>query len=705
MTVRRLSLLWAGVLVIVVAALAIHRTQAAQRTRAVGQASGPAGAARALAGTVLGGGAPIVASTVTLWATGETGGPTRLAQSHTDAAGRFKLSAPGQHGGSPSVFYVVAKGGHPASSAGDASNDAIGLMTVLGATPPARITINELTTVASVWTSAQFLDGAAISGPALGVRIAADNLPNFVNLETGGYGAAIQDALNSTETPTMANLATLSSLLAGCTTEVRDDACQSLFAAVGAGGDTPKDTLAAAQRIARNPSRDTGKLLALLNELYPIAKGQSLRRTPYMPYLSNAPSAWTLPLKFTGGGLSGPGKLAFDAEGNLWTGDNFIVGSQARDALWDGNLSEIAPNGKPLSPMTTGFTGGGVLGPGFGTAVAADGTVWIDSTIGRTISHFDRDGKPLSPPGGYNFGGQLGLMQGIIVAPDGDVWALDFEKDQVVHLPGGDPARVQFLCRSNDGKPNKDSPCKLNGAFHLAIDQQDRIWITSVVTDTVTRFPAADPSKVEVFKLGGHSGKGMAIDSKGNAWITNTLGSGLKPEEKAKLLALKLTDKTQEIHRAIVDYAKSHRQGNITMLQPDGNQAPGGSTFTADGALWAPWGVAIDGNDQVWISTLVGSNLVRLCGASPETCPSGMKTGDPISPSSGYVGGGMQWLTDVAIDPAGDVWVADNWQNSESCFGNPPEAESTRCGGNGLTVFYGMARPVRTPQIGPPRTP
>ena len=65
----------------------------------------------------------------------------------------------------------------------------------------------------------------------------------------------------------------------------------------------------------------------------------------------------------------------------------------------------------------------------------------------------------------------------------------------------------------------------------------------------------------------------------------------------------------------------------------------------------------------------------------------------------------MQWLTDVAIDPAGDVWVADNWQNSDSCFGNPPEAQSTMCGGNGLTVFYGMARPVRTPQIGPPRAP
>jgi hypothetical protein len=42
-------------------------------------------------------------------------------------------------------------------------------------------------------------------------------------------------------------------------------------------------------------------------------EGKTLRRTPYMPYLSYAPSAWVLPLKFTGGGLSAPGKIMFDA--------------------------------------------------------------------------------------------------------------------------------------------------------------------------------------------------------------------------------------------------------------------------------------------------------------------------------------------------------------------------------------------------------
>jgi hypothetical protein len=121
-----------------------------------------------------------------------------------------------------------------------------------------------------------------------------------------------------------------------------------------------------AESIARNAAYKPERLFALLEAFYPIPQGKRLRVTPYVPYLSFAPSAWVLPLKFGGGGLSGPGKIMFDGKGNAWTGDSFIVGFQSLDAFWNGNLSEIAPNGRPLSPMTTGFTGGGVEGLGFG---------------------------------------------------------------------------------------------------------------------------------------------------------------------------------------------------------------------------------------------------------------------------------------------------------------------------------------------------
>ena len=336
----------------------------------------PAAADVRIEGQVQAGGAPLANSTVTLWAA-SAGEPRQLAQVKSGNDGRFQLLSQETPGTDVSL-YLVAKGG-VARQKGDGDNLAIALLTVLGNAPPAKVVINEMTTVASVWTNAQFLDGTTIKGSALGLRIAAGNVPNFVDLETGGYGVMIQDGFNSTQTPTMANFATLSNVLAGCTTRVKANACDSLFAAAtGRDGKTPTDTLTAALSIARNPGFKPERVFALLDAFYPVPQGKHLRATPFMPYLSFAPGAWVLPLKFSGGGNAGGAKVMFDSEGNAWSGDNFLVGWQGHDDLWDGNLSKFAPNGRPLSPMTSGFTGGGLLGPGFGTAIDANDRVWVD---------------------------------------------------------------------------------------------------------------------------------------------------------------------------------------------------------------------------------------------------------------------------------------------------------------------------------------
>src|SRR5262249_42111612 len=158
---------------------------------------------------------------------------------------------------------------------------------VLGNMPPPEVVINEMTTVASVWTHAQFLNGAAIKGHALGLRIAAGNVPSFVDLQTGGWGATIQDSLNGGQTPTMANFGTLADLLAGCGTRVIADACAKLSAAATPPkGNAPTDPLTAAQSIARYPWYQPERLFALLGEFSPVPEGKTMRAVPYMPYLN-----------------------------------------------------------------------------------------------------------------------------------------------------------------------------------------------------------------------------------------------------------------------------------------------------------------------------------------------------------------------------------------------------------------------------------
>jgi hypothetical protein len=47
---------------------------------------------------------------------------------------------------------------------------------------------------------------------ASALRIAAGNVPNFVDLVTSDYGPTLLDVLKSAQTPTMANFATLANL-------------------------------------------------------------------------------------------------------------------------------------------------------------------------------------------------------------------------------------------------------------------------------------------------------------------------------------------------------------------------------------------------------------------------------------------------------------------------------------------------------------
>ena len=140
--------------------------------------------------------------------------------------------------------------------------------------------------------------------------------------------------------------------------------------------------------------------------------------------------------------------------------------------------------------------------------------------------------------------------------------------------------------------------------------------------------------------------------------------------------------------------------GAVVVLRPDGTRV---RPPVFGHGIVVPWAIAIDGNDHIWVSNFSNppDPIAELCGYRTETCPPGMKMGDPISPPGGFVGGGMQMHVDIAIDPAGDVWVGNNWQDWQAGLRRVDEAQSTLAGGQGLVVFYGMAKPVRTPLIGP----
>jgi hypothetical protein len=140
----------------------------------------------------------------------------------------------------------------------------------------------------------------------------------------------------------------------------------------------------------------------------------------------------------------------------------------------------------------------------------------------------------------------------------------------------------------------------------------------------------------------------------------------------------------------------------MSMIRPDGTQ-PAPTGFTGGGVVSVPWGVSIDGNDDVWVGNFWGRGVVLMAGDDTKGHPAGTKTGDAIHQ---FQSGSIQMITDVAVDPAGNVWAANNWNALEAVVADSPfRPTSTWGGGSGLTVIYGVAAPVKTPLMGQVRRP
>jgi hypothetical protein len=73
-----------------------------------------------------------------------------VGQTRTDAKGRFVLNA--NRAPKDSVFYLVAKG----------PKEGVVLMSLLGPSLPEKVTVNELTTVASTYCAARIKDGRTV---------------------------------------------------------------------------------------------------------------------------------------------------------------------------------------------------------------------------------------------------------------------------------------------------------------------------------------------------------------------------------------------------------------------------------------------------------------------------------------------------------------------------------------------------------------
>jgi sugar lactone lactonase YvrE len=607
-------------------------------------------------GQVLSGKGPLRSSPVALYGVrpGKNKRPFRLARSRSRSDGTFELRYEGSR--PKTILYLIVGEGR-----------AVRLASVLGRSPgPSQVVVNERTTVAAGFALAQFIRGGRVSGSSPGLENAAGMVRNLVNVRTGAISGVLAQQPNGNSTSTRLAFNSLANMLPRCARNRRH--CGGLFKlAKPPGGRTPRGTLEAVANIARSPWKNVARLFKLARS----------GPTPYRPALapSDTPDAWTLALRFNGNGttMAGPGNFAIDARGNLWVNNNYDYSPDPLQPVCGSDLLfKFNPRGRYVKGSP--YTGGGLSGAGYGITLDPGGRIWVGNfgfaapgcptkPLRNSVSLFNSRGKPLSPSTGFTQGG-VSYPQATVSDRKGSIWTANCDAGSVTRFPGGNPAAAQNI-----------SGIGLVEPFGIAFNTKGKAFVTGIGSSTVAMLNKDGTPAANSPITGGGLKRPMGIvsDSRGNLWVAN---SGV----------ISLPCPTADF------FPLDGVGGSLSLLGPDGS--PKGA-FEGAG-MTIPWGITIDGDDNVWVANFNGKRVSEVCGLRAKHCRPGGKPGSPISPPSGYGFNGLVRNTGVAVDPSGNVWLANNWKTIPV---------QTNPGGYEIVAFVGLAGPLKTPLIGTPRRP
>jgi hypothetical protein len=590
-----------------------------------------------LRGVVHGGQQPITGASIQLYAAATTGygasaTPLLTSSVVTDATGSFTITGDYACPSATSQLYIVARGGNPGLAPGT-NNAASVLMTALGPCslhgseytldPSSFITINEVTTVASVYALAPFMGGDAThlgtsSTNAVGLANAFLTVNNLVNTTTG-TALSVTPAGNGT--PPQAAINTLANIVASCVnSDGTGSPCAALaVAATPSGGTAPTDTIQGTYNVARNPGNNVSALYGLAGAT-----------PPFQPMLSAAPNDWTLPVTYTGIGV-GATVMAIDASGNIW-----VPGTNTGSAPY--SVFELSNNGTVLSGAN-GYTGGGLNIPA-GIAIDPAGDAWVPST--GNVVELSSSGAILSGANGFT-GGGLSTPRAIAVNGQGDAWVADIGSRSLIKL-------------DNNGNilsgPSGFLPGNGSLPFGLGIDQTGDVWVgdgVSAVTVFNNSGTVISGSGYPVTDFGPMT---VSFDASGNAWMnTNDC--------------------------CVINDPGALGLNNVAKLSSSGVQLSPASGYTncispglvgdliTDCIWWSGDAFALDGAGNVWG---IEAWQTKVNGPVPNPMFSVAvselsNTGTLLSGANGYGYTGLLSFSDalltpaVAVDGGGNVWL------------------------------------------------
>ncbi len=249
-----------------------------------------------VSGTVSAGQQPITNAAVQIYATGTAGDgsaatPLLSRPAKTSETGSFTLANLQSCPSSSSEVFLVSTGGSPANLRKE--NSSASLMTLLGPcsslASTSSIHLNEVTTIASVYSMAPYMSGPGAIGTSASdtqaLLDAATFASELANLGTGTSPGSVPAG----EAAPTDKLNTLANLVNSCVESAGGSAgdgspCGNLFLTAGGNSASPaRETVSAVLAIAKEPTVN-------VDSLYQLAEAGDV----FEPVLSSAPVDWTL---------------------------------------------------------------------------------------------------------------------------------------------------------------------------------------------------------------------------------------------------------------------------------------------------------------------------------------------------------------------------------------------------------------------------
>ena len=621
--------------------------------------------------------------------------PAVLGTTRSARGGSFRLRY--RPAGRRSVKYLLAtRPGGGAEAGFPVPGSSYRLAAALGAgRVPRRAAVNERTTVAIGYAMAQFIANGRVAGKDPGLRNAAAMTRNLVRARSGRLSRVLTGFPNGNSTSTLRTFNSLANLLSVCRRQ--SARCAALLRLASVPGAAPsRDTLEAAVALARYPWHNTAALLRL------AATTRGLFQ-PALPPRRRL-DAWTLALRFEGSprGMDGPGNFAIDHKGSIWVGNNYEYSRESRKpACFGRQLFRFTPTGRtyPGSP----YESGGASGVGFGITIDRRKHVWIgnfgfagsgckEEPPHNSVSEYDLSGRAISPDleqtgrklnskhelvktykGGWEVG-DIFWPQATVADVNDNIWVANCGNESVTRIPGGEPRLAINYPQRHFERPGFG----WSRPFGIATDDDGNAYVGGNGSANVVKL-GPDGEVLDRIQGGGlHRPMGLATDSRGNVWVSNS---------------------TWVVAPCVGQFHQERgprKGGTVTLIGKDG-QVSKQSPYR-NGGIKNAWGIAVDGDDNVWVANFSGRRLSAICGTRPRNCPAGKRcVGASISPAgTGYGFDGLVRSTGVAVDPSGNVWLTNNWKNVPI---------QTNPGGYQIVAYLGIAAPVKTPQIGQPERP